>query len=403
MSFVERARSALVVVGALYVGAVGLLATVPWIQTQTVYLHAARFPFGADYTQPEKYGLAPNKTLNLRLEVPEEGSEPIHVGAWFVLSDAYYHSLPSLPAEPPSPNVVHEALKTYPTILFLHGNAGTRAFHIRVKHYSMYSSRFKANVMAVDYRGYAESEGTPTEAGVTRDARAAWDWLVANGAAPEDIVVIGHSLGTGIATNLIYQLETDGQHPRGCVLMSPFTSIADVAKTYHILGLLPLVKPLHMIPYAASYVTNSVIHKFNTQLLLPNTTTPLIIAHANNDFDIPYTHSEILFNTLLDPYLPPIPDVPPVATLGQGPGGIDNNWASFSKALAERNTMKEQLVRKTDIRGLGTIEEFYAPFPEPPTINGRMIRLVLTERGKHDSIGLEEGLQDVIGRSFDLI
>lgn len=34
---------------------------------------------------------------------------------------------------------------------------------------------------------------------------------------------------------------------------------------------------------------------------------------------------------------------------------------------------------------------------------GRMVRFVLTERGKHDFIGLEEGLQDVIGRSFDLI
>lgn len=162
-----------------------------------MYLHALRFPFGADLTQPEKFGLAPNKTLNIKITVQEE-HETLSLGAWFILSDAYYHSLPSLPAEPPTPADIKETLSSYPTILFLHGNAGTRAFHVRIKHYSMFSSRLKANVLALDYRGYADSEGTPTEEGLTRDARAAWDWLIANGAAAEDIVIIGHSLGTGV-------------------------------------------------------------------------------------------------------------------------------------------------------------------------------------------------------------
>lgn len=67
-----------------------------------------------------------------------------------------------------------------------------------------------ANVLVIDYRGFGDSEGTPTEEGVNLDARTSWQWLVDNGANPRDIVVMGHSLGTGIATKLVTQLQSEG-------------------------------------------------------------------------------------------------------------------------------------------------------------------------------------------------
>ncbi|KAF9013358.1 hypothetical protein BDQ17DRAFT_596341 [Cyathus striatus] len=70
------------------------------------------------------------------------------------------------------------ALKRYPTILFFHGNAATRAFSVRVQHYKAFSSRLHANVLAIDYRGFGESTGIPSEKGLVTDARAAWDWLI---------------------------------------------------------------------------------------------------------------------------------------------------------------------------------------------------------------------------------
>lgn len=62
----------------------------------------------------------------------------------------------------------------------------------------------------VDYRGFADSEGSPTEAGVNLDAKTAWDWLVTNGAAQDNILVLGHSLGTGVATKLVSELAYEG-------------------------------------------------------------------------------------------------------------------------------------------------------------------------------------------------
>lgn len=142
----------------------------------------------------------------------------VTLGAWFILSDEYYHALPVVPSSV-TPHIA-PALRARPTVLFFHGNAATRAFKARVQYYKAFSSRLAANVFAIDYRGFADSTGTPSEAGLVKDARAAWDWLVAHGAQPEDILVMGHSLGTGVSSQLGAQLAKDGIKPRGIVLLA---------------------------------------------------------------------------------------------------------------------------------------------------------------------------------------
>jgi abhydrolase domain-containing protein 12 len=140
------------------------------------------------------------------------------IGAWFVLNEGYYQSLPTIP-EDVSQHVL-PALKSRPTVLFLHGNAATRAFKVRVAQYEAITARMNANVLAIDYRGYGDSTGSPSEPGLVKDARAAFDWLLNNGVKSEDIVIIGHSLGTGVGSQLGAQLGNAGIEPRGIVLMS---------------------------------------------------------------------------------------------------------------------------------------------------------------------------------------
>ncbi len=113
------------------------------------------------------------------------------------MSDKYYCSLASAPLEPQ--NHIGAALQNNPTILFLHGNAATRAF---------------------DYRGFADSTGTPSEDGLMQDGRAAFDWLLSNGAKAENILIIGHSLGTGVASQLVAKLDAEGLACRGVVLLA---------------------------------------------------------------------------------------------------------------------------------------------------------------------------------------
>ncbi len=108
-----------------------------------------------------------------------------------------------------------------PVVLYLHGNARNLARR---------SDRFQRlaasgfGLFAISWRGYGGSGGTPSEAGFRADAEAALALLRQEGIAPERIVILGESLGSGIAVMLA------AEHPiRGLVLDSPYESIAAIA------------------------------------------------------------------------------------------------------------------------------------------------------------------------------
>ncbi|KAJ7695708.1 Alpha/Beta hydrolase protein [Mycena rosella] len=380
--FFSIARTVLTVLGVLY-GAAIVLLTIPYVQTHLLFVHAVRIPWSSNYDMPERYGLAPNKTINLRVNTADNES----LGAWFVLSDPFYHSLPAIPSQPA--DHIPTALKTHPTILFFHGNAGTRAFHARIQHYTAFSSRLSANVLAVDYRGFGDSTGTPTEAGLARDARAAWNWLIANGATANQILIVGHSLGTGVSVLLSAELSDEGIAPRGVVLLSPFSSVSKVLETYNILGVVPLMRPLAMIPWAANIVKRALIHKFETDILVPRIKGPVLIAHAENDWDIPYSHSEALFNMFLEPLLPPSTPLPSNAV-----SLTEEEWATFTAQAAKRKEARAEIVTTVALHNFGTVHEFTEP--------ERKVIFVQTLAGGHDYLGVQEGVQDVIGRTFGL-
>ena len=139
---------------------------------------------------------------------------------------------------------------------------------MRTALYKAYTSRLNSNVLAIDYRGFGDSEGFPTEEGVALDARAGWDYLIKQGARAEDILIMGHSLGTAVAGLLAAELGRQNIVPRGLVLMAvcirsklvavlsqttymslqPFTSVRSLVDEYHLFGFLPLLKPLSSIP-----------------------------------------------------------------------------------------------------------------------------------------------------------
>ncbi len=232
------------------------------------YAHHLEFLGNNKFDHPEDYGLArestlsqgacklssneclvpAGKTVNMKLQ----SSDNTTLGAWFIFSDSIYRKTAFLsPPQHPTHKIPY-ALDTRPTILFLHGNTGTRALPVRVTVYTGLTARLDANVFAVDYRGFGDSAGEPTVEGVARDARAAWDYLMLQGARPRDVLIVGHSLGTAIASLLAADLATEGVEPRGLVLMSPFSSIRELMDHYYLLGFLPLLKPLSVMPLASS-------------------------------------------------------------------------------------------------------------------------------------------------------
>ena len=198
------------------------------------------------------------KTRNVRLQTADNET----LGAWFIFSDPFYaaHKTDLLSSPTSSDQLIRSAVRTHPTILFLHGNGGTRVLPSRVQHYQAFASRLRANVFALDYRGYGDSTGTPSEAGLTLDAHTAWDWLRSHGAPPESVLVIGNSLGTAVAVQFVSALETEQggkeeggrERPRGVVLLAPFSNVQTLLDTYYIAGIVPLMAPLRIFPSVAS-------------------------------------------------------------------------------------------------------------------------------------------------------
>jgi fermentation-respiration switch protein FrsA (DUF1100 family) len=81
-----------------------------------------------------------------------------------------------------------------------------------------------SGVLAVAYRGYSGSTGSPSEAGLTQDAEAAYRFAVS--VVPADrIVVFGYSLGSGVAVPLACRHQT-----AALVLFAPFSSAVAIAE-----------------------------------------------------------------------------------------------------------------------------------------------------------------------------
>ena len=152
------------------------------------------------------------------------------------------------------------------TFLAFHGNASNIANRAPIYEF-LHST--PANILALEYRGYGHSNGKPSEAGIYRDADAAYDYLVnTRSIDPKSIISYGQSLGTAVATHC-------AAHRRvaGVVLEAPFPSAARLASK--LFWFLPGISVL-------------VYGQFNTQAWLKDVHAPILIVHCNQDPVIPF-------------------------------------------------------------------------------------------------------------------
>jgi hypothetical protein len=109
------------------------------------------------------------------------------------------------------------------SIIFLHGNQGNIA---SAENVFRILRGLGFQILAIDYRGFGNSEGQPSEQGLYEDAHAAFDYLVYKRLVPPDrIVVYGHSLGAAVAI----ELAAD-RRPAGLIVQAGFTSLAAVGQ-----------------------------------------------------------------------------------------------------------------------------------------------------------------------------
>lgn len=170
------------------------------------------------------------------------------------------------------------AQKGMPTIIYCHGNAS----HIgnRAGIFSALSGK-GFGVLAVSYRGYGKSGGSPSEDGLYADARAAVAYALNDKKIPpEKIIIFGESLGTGVAVQMAGEYRVGG-----LILQAPYTSISDRAS--EIYWFIP-VKLILMDDFDS-------IGKINRVL------SPLLIFHGAQDLTIPISHGKKLFSAANEP------------------------------------------------------------------------------------------------------
>lgn len=163
-------------------------------------------------------------------------------------------------------------------LLWFHGNAENIGYGMgRLKFYS----RLGFNVLAVDYRGYGKSEGSPDEAGVYRDADTAYDFLVqGRHLQPQDIIVLGHSLGGAVAVDLASR--------RGCgglIVESSFTSAREMARR---MFRIPLIE----------YIPKT---RFDSLAKITQVRAPVLVVHGTRDQVIPFSMGRRLFEAAPEP------------------------------------------------------------------------------------------------------
>ncbi|ELC9570498.1 MARTX multifunctional-autoprocessing repeats-in-toxin holotoxin RtxA [Vibrio vulnificus] len=109
-------------------------------------------------------------------------------------------------------------------VLFLHGSGSSaeeQASEIR-NHYQKQG----IDMLAVNLRGYGESDGGPSEKGLYQDARTMFNYLVNDkGIDPSNIIIHGYSMGGPIAADLARYAAQNGQAVSGLLLDRPMPSM----------------------------------------------------------------------------------------------------------------------------------------------------------------------------------
>ncbi len=133
-------------------------------------------------------------------------------------------------------------------------------------------------VLAVNYRGYGDSQGDPAENHMVEDGCMLFDWLAARSHVdPTRVAVVGRSLGSGVAVQVAMQRPV-----HSVVLITPYDSILAIAQ-----------RRFRAVPI--SFVLR---HRFESVKYASELKAPTYVLRAASDDVVPHSHTDLLVSKL---------------------------------------------------------------------------------------------------------
>lgn len=176
------------------------------------------------------------------------------------------------------------------TIFFLPGNSWN--LRHRIPAFNMIASRIKANIFAVNYRGYGLSSGEPTVDGICRDGEAAMSFFREHLQPKHELplYILGFSLGTYISLCLATHHPCDG-----IILLAAFTCADDVIDDARKKRIPAPIRPFVRIKL------DSCLYKLDNLTLVSHISQPILFAHGIRDPYIPVWMSKSLHRSCSAP------------------------------------------------------------------------------------------------------
>lgn len=328
----------------IYVAFITAAITSPTLQSVLVYLHLVKYPFG-DLKDLKSFNIAEARNIEITTDdgVTLYGYHYLPPGA-----DALYAA--SITNETEKNAFFNKKMATADRIfIYFHGNCCNRALHYRIWAAKNLAGHFgNSHVVTIDYRGFGDSTGWPSEQGTGQDARAVVQWVdkvvkennalsskgylgdldlqkifvqatdasdlsivtsslqnnnvsnvqemecVSISTSSPHLYLYGHSLGSGVSVALANDLNNVAPGAiTGVILDSPFTSLVQASLTH------PIGTPFRVMPKLESLMKKYLRYQYPSIERISSIGTNLLIVHGTKDSKIPVEHAKALHRTAL--------------------------------------------------------------------------------------------------------
>jgi uncharacterized protein len=203
---------------------------------------------------------------------PQEQLRDVEITTADGLTISGWHFLAETPEESAPSGVGNRRL-----VIYFHGNAGHRAHRVPE---ALEFVQEGCDVLLIDYRGYGDSEGSPSREGLVQDAVATWEHAIDElGCTPDRIIVFGESLGGAVAVELACHCCGNNRVPAGMLLTSTFANLPETAARLY---------PMFPVRWL-------VRDRFSSRDLITQVTCPIVQLHGESDELVTLKEGQELF------------------------------------------------------------------------------------------------------------